>query len=41
MNCLDRGLTESAVAPLRFSVDLIKTLDRIRKAAGIIFPGRD
>ena len=41
MNCLDRGLTESPVAPLKFSVDLIKTLDRIREAAGIIFPGRD
>lgn len=41
MNSLDRGLTESPVAPLKFSLDLITTLDRIRKAAGIIFPGRD
>ena len=38
MNCLDKGLTESPVAPLTFSLDLIKTLDRIREAAGIVFP---
>ncbi len=41
MNCLDRGLIESKVAPHQFSIDLISTLDRIRKAAGITFPGRD
>ncbi len=41
MKCLDKGLTESPVAPLKFSLDLIKTLDRIREAAGIVFPGRD
>jgi predicted dehydrogenase len=41
MNCLDKGLTESPVVPLSFSIDLITTLDRIRKAAGIVFPGRD
>jgi predicted dehydrogenase len=38
MRCLDEGLTESPVVPLSFSTDLINTLDRIRKAAGIIFP---
>ena len=38
MRCLDEGLTESPVVPLSFSIDLINTLDRIRKAAGIIFP---
>jgi predicted dehydrogenase len=41
MKCLDDGKTESPVVPLSFSLDLIKTLDRIRAAAGIVFPGRD
>jgi predicted dehydrogenase len=41
MKCLDEGRTESTVVPLSFSLDLIKTLDRIRNEAGIIFPGRD
>jgi predicted dehydrogenase len=41
MNCLDKGLTESPVVPLSFSLDLMQTLDRIRKEAGIVFPGRD
>ena len=41
MKCLDEGRTESSVVPLSFSIDLIKTLDRIRKAADIIFPGKD
>jgi len=39
MRCLDRGLKESPVVPLSFSMQLIKTLDRIRKEAGIKFPG--
>ena len=38
MKCLDLGLTESKVVPHQFSRDLIKTLDRIRQAAGIVFP---
>ncbi|MDT8401264.1 MAG: Gfo/Idh/MocA family oxidoreductase [Bacteroidales bacterium] len=38
MRCLDRGLKESPVVPLSFSRDLIRTLDRIRKKAGIIYP---
>jgi len=38
MHCLDSGLKESPVVPLSFSLDLIKTLDRIRKVAGIVFP---
>lgn len=37
MRCLDAGLTESETVPHQFSIDLIKTLDRIRKAAGIRF----
>jgi len=41
MRCLDMGLTESPVVPLSFSLDLMQTLDSIRQAAGIIFPGRD
>jgi predicted dehydrogenase len=41
MKCLDEGKTESAVVPLSFSLDLIKTLDIIRRAAGVVFPGRD
>ncbi len=41
MRCLDEGLTESPVVPLSFSRDLMKTLDRIRKEAGIVYPGRD
>ena len=41
MSCLDKGLTESPVVPLSFSIDLMKTLDNIRNAAGIVFPGRD
>ena len=38
MRCLDKGLTESPVVPLSFSRNLIRTLDRIREAAGISFP---
>jgi len=38
MNCIDKGLTESAVVPLSLSLDLIRILDRIRDAAGISFP---
>ncbi|HOK25300.1 MAG TPA: Gfo/Idh/MocA family oxidoreductase [Bacteroidales bacterium] len=39
MRCLDNGLTESPVVPHSFSIDLIRTLDRIRKEAGVVFPG--
>jgi predicted dehydrogenase len=41
MKCLDDGQKESSVVPLSFSISLIKTLDRIREEAGIIFPGVD
>ncbi len=41
MRCLSEGKTESSVVPLSFSLDLIRTLDRIREEAGIVFPGRD
>jgi len=39
MRCLDNNLRESPVVPLSFSLDLIRTLDRIREKAGIVFPG--
>ena len=38
MKCLDEGKLESDIVPLSFSRDLMKTLDRIRKAARIVFP---
>lgn len=41
MQCLDEGLKESKQLPLSFSKDLMETLDRIRKAAGIVYPGVD
>jgi predicted dehydrogenase len=41
MRCIEVGMKESSVVPLSFSMDLIRTLDRIRQAAGIVFPGRD
>jgi predicted dehydrogenase len=41
MRCLDEGRIESTVVPLSFSRNLMNTLDRIRQAAGIVFPGRD
>jgi len=41
MNCLDDGKLQSEVVPHSFSLDLMNTLDRIRKEAGIIFPGKD
>jgi len=40
MRCLDEGKSESLIVPQDFSLDLMKTLDRIREAAGIVFPGR-
>lgn len=41
MKCLDEGKLQSDIVPHSFSLDLIKTLDRIRKVAGIVYPGRD
>ena len=41
MKCLDAGKTESDVVPHDFSLKLIRTMDRIREDAGIVFPGRD
>ena len=39
MKCLDEGKLQSDIVPHSFSLDLMNTLDRIRKAAGIVFPG--
>jgi predicted dehydrogenase len=41
MNCLDRGLTESPSLPLRFSLDLMGTLDQVRKICRITYPQND
>ncbi len=38
MKCLDEGKLESKMVPLSFSRNLMKTLDRIRESAGIVFP---
>lgn len=35
MHCLDKGLTESPLLPLGFSLDLMGTLDRVRSVCGI------
>lgn len=41
MDCLDQRLIESPVLPLTTSRDLMETMDRVRKDAGIIFPKHD
>lgn len=41
MDCLDEGKTESPMMPLDFTLDLMETLDRIRREAGIVYPGRE
>ena len=41
MGCLDKGLIESPVVPLSFSLTLARTLDAVRVKAGIRYPGRD
>lgn len=41
MRCLDEGKLQSEVVPHSFSRNLMNILDRIRKQAGIVFPGRD
>ncbi len=41
MKCLDERKLQSTIVPHSFSRDLMKTLDRIREVAGIVFPGRD
>ncbi len=41
MECLDKGLTESPVLPLEFSLELMRVMDAVRNEAGIVFPGHD
>lgn len=41
MECLDAGKTESPAMPWSFSLDLMEIMDRVRKDAGIVFPGHD
>lgn len=41
MKCLDENLIESPVLPLSFSLNLMNTLDAIRKNAGIFYPNHD
>lgn len=41
MKCLHEGKRESDIVPHSFSLNLMKTLDRIREAAGIRLPVRD
>jgi len=41
MSCIERGLTESPVVPLSFTLTLARTLDAVRKLTGIRYPGRD
>jgi predicted dehydrogenase len=41
MKCIDEGKLESDVVPHFFTLNLMKTLDRIRESAGIRFPGRE
>jgi predicted dehydrogenase len=41
MRCLDEGLLQSPVMPHSQSLLLMKTLDEIRKKAGIVYTGRD
>jgi len=41
MQCLDAGKIESDKMPWSVSVDLMEVMDRVRKDAGILFPGHD
>lgn len=41
MKCLDEGKVESDIVPHSFTRNLMRTLDRIREAAGIWFPGEE
>jgi predicted dehydrogenase len=41
MRCLDEEKLESSVVNHQFTLDLMRTLDRIREAAGIVFPGQN
>jgi predicted dehydrogenase len=38
MDCLEKGLSESPVLPLNFSLELIEVLDEIRKQIDVVYP---
>ena len=37
--CLARGATESSIMPLSETLSILSTLDRIRGALGVVYPG--
>lgn len=41
MHCIDKGLIESPVVPLSFSIQLAEIMDAVRIRTGIKYPGRD
>jgi len=41
MSCIDKGLKQSSVVPLSFTLNLARILDSVRNKAGIRYPGRD
>ena len=41
MRCVEQGKIESPVVPHSYSLQLMSILDKIRDAAGIVFPDRD
>ena len=41
MRCMDENRLQSEIMPHSMSLSLIKTLDKIRREAGIVYPGRD
>jgi predicted dehydrogenase len=41
MRCIDEGRIESPVVPHLYSLQLMSILDKVRDAAGIVFPDRD
>jgi predicted dehydrogenase len=41
MKCIEDGKLQSDIVPHSFTLGLMNTLDRIRQAAGIVFPGRE
>lgn len=41
MSCIEKGLKQSPVVPLSFTLNLARILDSVRNKAGIRYPGRD
>lgn len=36
--CLEKGLTESPMLPLQFSLELMQTMDEVRRQIGLVYP---